>query len=120
MCIFVLPITDVRSDELDYLPVLVSLPPKQTVFEYLVGCWKRINATRSAAIKKVSVPPSHFVFLISAELYTVGRTNYLGQTRHHSHPRHQLHWFDYPRTRNVPPTLWVSFQRLFFPRSNPL
>jgi len=43
----------IASDELDYLPVLVSLPPSQTVFEYLVGCWKRINAARSAIIKKV-------------------------------------------------------------------
>ena len=41
------------SDDLEYLPVLVSLPPSQTAFEYLVGCWKRINAARSALIKKV-------------------------------------------------------------------
>ncbi|KAF9533152.1 ubiquitin elongating factor core-domain-containing protein [Crepidotus variabilis] len=44
------------TDELDYLPVLVSLPPKQTIFEYLVGCWKRLNAARSAAIKKGYTP----------------------------------------------------------------
>lgn len=42
------------SDELDYLPVLVSLPPQQTVFEYLVGCWKRLNTARSSVMKKVS------------------------------------------------------------------
>ena len=41
------------SDELDYLPVLVSLPPQQTIFEYLVGCWKRLNVVRSTVIKKV-------------------------------------------------------------------
>lgn len=41
-------------DELDYLPVLVSLPPQQTIFEYLVGCWKRLNAVRSTVVKKVT------------------------------------------------------------------
>ena len=41
-------------DELDYLPVLVSLPPQQTIFEYLVGCWKRLNVVRSTVIKKVN------------------------------------------------------------------
>ncbi|KAF7288510.1 U-box domain-containing protein [Mycena chlorophos] len=40
------------SDDLEFLPVLASLPPQQTVFEYLVGCWKRSNATRSALMKK--------------------------------------------------------------------
>ncbi|KAF8903108.1 ubiquitin elongating factor core-domain-containing protein [Gymnopilus junonius] len=44
------------SDELDYLPVLVSLPPQQTVFEYLVGCWKRLNSARSAVMKKGYAP----------------------------------------------------------------
>ncbi|KDR82849.1 hypothetical protein GALMADRAFT_238456 [Galerina marginata CBS 339.88] len=44
------------SDELDYLPVLVSLPPQQTVFEYLVGCWKRLNTARSAVMKKGYAP----------------------------------------------------------------
>jgi len=43
-----------NRDELDYLPVLVSLPPQQTVFEYLVGCWKRLNAARSTVMKKVA------------------------------------------------------------------
>ena len=33
--------------------MLVSLPPQQTIFEYLVGCWKRLNVVRSTAIKKV-------------------------------------------------------------------
>lgn len=40
------------TDDLDYLPVLASLPAQQTTFEYLVGCWKRVNSTRSALIKK--------------------------------------------------------------------
>ncbi|KAK0464249.1 ubiquitin conjugation factor E4 [Desarmillaria tabescens] len=44
------------SDDLEYMPVLVSLPPQQTVFEYLVGCWKRLNASRSALIKKGYTP----------------------------------------------------------------
>jgi ubiquitin conjugation factor E4 B len=56
-------------DELDYLPVLVSLPPQQTVFEYLVGCWKRLNSARSAVMKKVTdnslVPLMPLLILIS-------------------------------------------------------
>lgn len=43
-----------RRDDLEYLPVLASLPAQQTTFEYLVGCWKRVNSTRSAFVKKVS------------------------------------------------------------------
>lgn len=42
------------SDDLDYLPVIASLPAQQTTFEYLVGCWRRVNLTRSALIKKVN------------------------------------------------------------------
>lgn len=44
-----------NSDDLDYLPVLVSLPAAQTVFEYLVGAWKRLNSTRAALFKKVNI-----------------------------------------------------------------
>ncbi|KAF9464224.1 ubiquitin elongating factor core-domain-containing protein [Collybia nuda] len=44
------------SDDLDYLPVLASLPASQTTFEYLVGCWKRVNSTRSNLIKKGYAP----------------------------------------------------------------
>ncbi|KAF5338878.1 hypothetical protein D9611_008795 [Ephemerocybe angulata] len=44
------------NDDLDYLPVLVSLPEGQTVFEYLVGAWKRLNATRAALLKKNHTP----------------------------------------------------------------
>lgn len=43
-----------NRDDLDYLPVLASLPPQQTTFEFLVGAWKRLNATRQAVIKKVA------------------------------------------------------------------
>ncbi|KAL1722762.1 ubiquitin elongating factor core-domain-containing protein [Schizophyllum commune] len=45
------------TDDLDYLPVLTSLPPEQTIFEYLVGCWKRQNQVRSALLKK-GYPPT--------------------------------------------------------------
>lgn len=34
-------------DDLDYAPVLASLPAQMTIFEYLVGCWKRLNTVRS-------------------------------------------------------------------------
>ncbi|PPQ91665.1 hypothetical protein CVT25_012878 [Psilocybe cyanescens] len=44
------------TDDLDYLPVLVSLPPQQTVFEYLVGCWKRLNIARSTVMKTGYAP----------------------------------------------------------------
>lgn len=44
------------TDDLDFLPVLASLPAQQTIFEFLVGCWKRLNATRSAFLKK-NYPP---------------------------------------------------------------
>ncbi|KAJ8523244.1 hypothetical protein ONZ45_g319 [Pleurotus djamor] len=44
------------TDDLEYLPVLVSLPRDQTIFEYLVSCWKRINATRTSFIKR-GFPP---------------------------------------------------------------
>ncbi|KAJ7863060.1 ubiquitin elongating factor core-domain-containing protein [Mycena olivaceomarginata] len=44
------------TDDLDFLPVLASLPPQQTTFEYLVGCWKRLNSARSALMKKAYSP----------------------------------------------------------------
>lgn len=50
MALFVLRL---GRDDLEYLAVIASLPPQQTVFEYLVGCWKRLNASRSALLKKV-------------------------------------------------------------------
>jgi hypothetical protein len=43
-------------DDLEYLPVIASLPADQTVFEYLIGCWKRVN-TASSAIAKRKYPP---------------------------------------------------------------
>ncbi|GLB38346.1 putative ubiquitin elongating factor core [Lyophyllum shimeji] len=45
------------SDDLEFLPVLASLPAGETVFEYLVGAWKRLNVTRSALLKKGYSPP---------------------------------------------------------------
>ncbi|KIY63497.1 hypothetical protein CYLTODRAFT_493873 [Cylindrobasidium torrendii FP15055 ss-10] len=44
------------TDDLEYMPVLASLPAKQTVFEYLVGAWKRLNSTRALLIKKGYIP----------------------------------------------------------------
>ncbi|KAI5121069.1 hypothetical protein M0805_008583 [Coniferiporia weirii] len=44
------------SDDLDYLPVLASLPDDETVFEYLVGCWKRHNAIKAGLTKKNYAP----------------------------------------------------------------
>ncbi|KAJ7761518.1 ubiquitin conjugation factor E4 [Mycena maculata] len=46
----------VMTDDLEFMPVLASLPPQQTTFEYLVGCWKRLNSTRSALMKKAYSP----------------------------------------------------------------
>ncbi|KAF7965550.1 hypothetical protein HWV62_42882, partial [Athelia sp. TMB] len=43
------------SDDLDYVSVLASLPAQQTVFEYLIGCWKRLNTARSAVLKKAGI-----------------------------------------------------------------
>lgn len=40
-------------DDLDYVPVLASLPSQMTVYEYLVGCWKRLNSARANLVKKV-------------------------------------------------------------------
>lgn len=42
-----------NRDDLEYVSVLASLPAGQTVFEYLIGCWKRINSAKSALSKKV-------------------------------------------------------------------
>jgi len=43
------------SDDLEYVAVIASLPSQQTVFEYLVGCWKRLNSERATLLKKVRV-----------------------------------------------------------------
>ncbi|KAF8510860.1 ubiquitin elongating factor core-domain-containing protein [Gautieria morchelliformis] len=42
---------EAMSDDLDFLPVLASLPQQQTVLEYLAGCWKRLNTSRSNLVK---------------------------------------------------------------------
>ncbi|KAL1950354.1 hypothetical protein VTO73DRAFT_5478 [Trametes versicolor] len=44
------------SDDLEYLPVLASLPPQQTVTEYLVKCWKRLNTVRAVLPRKNYIP----------------------------------------------------------------
>ncbi|EJD50679.1 hypothetical protein AURDEDRAFT_112253 [Auricularia subglabra TFB-10046 SS5] len=43
---------NVMSDDPEVLQIAASLPADQTVFEYLVACWKRVNAARPALIKK--------------------------------------------------------------------
>ncbi len=42
----------VMSDDPETITVISCLPPEQTVFEYLVGCWQRVNSSRSALNKK--------------------------------------------------------------------
>jgi ubiquitin conjugation factor E4 B len=46
-------VLDFFRDDLEYVAVIASLPAQQTVFEYLVGCWKRLNSARGTLIKKV-------------------------------------------------------------------
>ncbi|EJC98051.1 uncharacterized protein FOMMEDRAFT_171416 [Fomitiporia mediterranea MF3/22] len=47
---------ETMSDDLDYLPVLASLPEDETIFEYLIGCWRRHNNIRTALAKKNLTP----------------------------------------------------------------
>ncbi|KAF8501083.1 ubiquitin elongating factor core-domain-containing protein [Russula emetica] len=42
----------------DYRAFLSKVPTGQTVFEYLVGCWKRLNTAKSALLKKGHPPVS--------------------------------------------------------------
>lgn len=48
------------SDDLEYLSTLASLPAQQTAFEYLIGSWKRLNAIRTAFVKKVGCDESFY------------------------------------------------------------
>ena len=107
----------VCRDDLEYLSVLASLPAEQTIFEYLVGCWKRGNKTRSELLKKVGdictdsncqkarsclgIPPSR----------GSASREYPGQA---SRACNQLHRFDTTRTGDVPPTTRVSTSLLPF------
>ncbi|KAF9030215.1 hypothetical protein BDZ89DRAFT_1091648 [Hymenopellis radicata] len=43
-------------DDVEYMAVVACLPAEQTVFEYLVECWKRLNSTRNALFKKGYFP----------------------------------------------------------------
>ncbi|EGN98229.1 hypothetical protein SERLA73DRAFT_109617 [Serpula lacrymans var. lacrymans S7.3] len=45
------------SDDFEYVAVLASLPPQMSVFEYLVGCWKRLRSIRATLLKKLAQPP---------------------------------------------------------------
>ncbi|CCL99711.1 uncharacterized protein FIBRA_01733 [Fibroporia radiculosa] len=40
------------SDDLEYLAVIASLPAGQSAFEYVICCWRRLNALKSALLKK--------------------------------------------------------------------
>jgi ubiquitin conjugation factor E4 B len=42
-----------RSYDEEYRVFLSKVPTLQTVFEYLVGCWKRLNVAKSVLLKKV-------------------------------------------------------------------
>jgi ubiquitin conjugation factor E4 B len=42
----------------EYRVFLSKVPTNQTVFEYLVGCWKRLNAAKSVLLKKGHPPVS--------------------------------------------------------------
>ncbi|PIL22469.1 hypothetical protein GSI_15157 [Ganoderma sinense ZZ0214-1] len=44
------------SDDLEFLPVLASLPSQLTVLEYLIGCWKRLNSIRNLLLRMNYVP----------------------------------------------------------------
>ncbi|KAG6812561.1 hypothetical protein H0H92_002213 [Tricholoma furcatifolium] len=68
------------TDDLDYLPVIVSLPPQQTTFEYLVGAWKRVNATKSALIKKGYTPADTQAALVQLEKLRELVISYTGLT----------------------------------------
>ncbi|CCA73755.1 related to UFD2-ubiquitin fusion degradation protein [Serendipita indica DSM 11827] len=43
------------SDDPEQISIMSSIPPEQTCFEYLVGCWKRLIGQRAAVIKRA--PP---------------------------------------------------------------
>ncbi|KZT60276.1 hypothetical protein CALCODRAFT_429528 [Calocera cornea HHB12733] len=45
------------SDDSDMITVLNHLPKGETVFEYLLGCWKRLNAARGALLRR-NIDPS--------------------------------------------------------------
>jgi ubiquitin conjugation factor E4 B len=49
-------VTDISSsDDLEFLPVLASLP-KTTLFEYLVNAWKRLNTAQTTLAKRKHLP----------------------------------------------------------------
>lgn len=100
-------------DELDYLPVLVSLPPQQTVFEYLVGCWKRLNTARSAVMKKVIDISLVLMCLFIYLFFNIGiracrELESSGSSREGSTVGHQLLGVYSTRARHVPSTVWVG------------
>ena len=108
-------LTPIYSDDLDFLPVLASLPPQQTVFEYLVKCWRRLNSARSALLKKVcldrdlSLIPQHsMTHSVVAGISPDGDPAGGGQAREAAASNYQLYRFDAAGTGDVPSTRWVS------------
>ena len=105
----------VYRDDLDYLPVLASLPPQQTVFEYLVGCWKRLNSSRLALTKKVNLDHLHHLAenmkclqLVRTGISTDGNAASIRQARDFAASHYQLYWLDTTGTRDVPSTRRAS------------
>ncbi|KAL5501546.1 UFD2 [Sanghuangporus vaninii] len=48
--------SETMSEDMDYLPALASLPTDETIFEYLIGCWRRQNTIRTSLLKKTYTP----------------------------------------------------------------
>ncbi|KAJ3574715.1 hypothetical protein NP233_g1573 [Leucocoprinus birnbaumii] len=67
------------SDDLEYLPALVSLP-QITTFEYLIGSWKRLNLARTALHKKNYPPPDTQQALRTRNVPATSRAQRLIQT----------------------------------------
>jgi len=107
----------VRRDDFEYLSVIASLPAEQTIFEYLVGCWKRGNKVRSDLLKKVSDGPVDLNSLRAKPRLGMPPSRYsascesLGQA---SGTCDQLHGTDTTRTEKVPKTFEVGGSLLLF------
>ncbi|KAG8932849.1 hypothetical protein FRC03_000161 [Tulasnella sp. 419] len=43
---------DAVTDDVEQLQVIKSLPPRQSAFEYLTGCWKRLQSARSSLLRR--------------------------------------------------------------------
>jgi hypothetical protein len=43
-----------QSQDEEYQPFLSQVPKGQTVYEYLVACWKRLNSSKTVLLRKVT------------------------------------------------------------------